>query len=635
MSKQGDFSFQVKGLESLVDEVKQLLNLEQLIDLAQKIENKAESGEIKTQVNFTTRPLTRTSSIPRQGTIPRTGGVSDRGVASDFETDANIPIVTPPPEPTRPASTPNNPPPSIINQTVGGLGNVLAQLRDLVEIPLKRPDILAKLGLEPPKGVLLVGPPGTGKTLTAKALANTLGVNYIAIVGPEIIGKHYGEAEARLRQVFEKAAKSAPCLIFIDEIDALVPNRSTVEGEVEKRLVAQMLGLMDGFAGSKGVIVLAATNRPDAIDPALRRPGRFDREIPFPVPDREARREILAIHTRPMPLAADIDLGELADRLHGFVGADIKGLCQTAAYKALKRQVPNLAQVPDQLVVTATDFEQSMAEVQPAVLRSLQIQSPNIRWSEIGGLEPVKQTLQEAVAGALLDPELYAHTRATAPRGILLYGPPGTGKTLLAKAVATEAQANFIAIAGPELLTKWVGASEQAIRQIFAQARQASPCVIFIDEIDTLAPARGSYQGDSGVSDRVIGQLLNEIDGMQSAEGLLVIAATNRRESIDHALLRSGRVELHLHIDLPNLQGRRDILAVHNRDRPLDHGLDLDQWADLTEGWNGADLAFLSNRAAIFAIRRHQLERITAISDLRITTSDFEQALAELNQQRT
>jgi transitional endoplasmic reticulum ATPase len=552
--------------------------------------------------------------------MPRTAYTNN-----DSETTSSTPTVTPPD---------TKAPPVSLEQTVGGLGNMLAQLRDLVEIPLKRPDILEKLGLEPPKGILLMGPPGTGKTLTARSLASTLGVNYISIVGPEIIGKYYGEAEGKLRQVFEKAAKSAPCLIFIDEIDALVPNRANVEGEVEKRLVAQMLGLMDGFSASKSTIVLAATNRPDAIDPALRRPGRFDREILFPVPDRQARKEILTIHTRNMPLAPDVSIDELSDRSLGFVGADIKGLCQVAAYKALQRQVPDLSQVPEDLQVTKEDFEHALTQVKPAVLRSLQIQSPQVQWSEIGGLEQVKQTLQEAVAGALLSPELYAHTRARAPRGLLLYGPPGTGKTLLAKAVATEAKANFIAIAGPELLTKWVGASEQAIRQLFAQARQASPCVIFIDEIDTLAPARGSYQGDSGVSDRTIGQLLTELDGVKSAEGLLLVAATNRKESLDPALLRSGRIELHIKVDLPNAEGRRGILAVHNRDRPLAENLDLDQWANRTEDWNGADLAFLSNRAAIFAIRRHQLAPNGDIKDLRITHTDFEQAFAEIDLQR-
>ena len=619
------FAFKVEGLESLVDDVKQLLNLDQLIDLAQKLDEKQKSGEIRTEVNVTSRPL---SSIPRRSTIPRSPRAATATGGNQEVTSPDV--VKPEPSP----DNSQNEKPAAIAELVGGLGDTLAQLRDLVEIPLKRPDILAKLGLELPKGVLLVGPPGTGKTRTARSLANVLGVNYIAIVGPEIISKYYGEAETRLRQVFEKAAKSAPCLIFIDEIDALVPNRANVEGEVEKRLVAQLLGLMDGFAETKGVIVLAATNRPDAIDPALRRPGRFDREIIFPIPDRHARREILAIHTRSMPLTSDVDLDDIADRAYGYVGADIKGLCQVAATNALRRQVASVADIPDNLDVNLEDFEFALQQVQPAVLRSLQIQVPKVQWSEIGGLTKVKQTLQEAVAGALIDPALYAYTRAKAPRGVLLYGPPGTGKTLLAKAIATQAQANFISVAGSELLTKWVGASEQSIRQLFAQARQASPCVIFIDEIDTLAPARGSYQGDSGVSDRVIGQLLTELDGLQSVEGLLVIGATNRRDFIDPALLRSGRIELHMMVDLPDRDSRSSILEVHNRDRPLDINLNLDIWAENTDGWNGADLAFLSNRAAIFAIRRHQQANSNQIENLRITNEDFEQAFAEILDQR-
>ena len=619
------FAFKVEGFESLVDDVKQLLNLDQLIDLAQKLDEKQKSGEIHTEVNVTSRPL---SSIPRRGNIPRSPRAA---TTSGGDREVTSPDVV---KPEPPKDNSPNEKPLAIAELVGGLGDTLAQLRDLVEIPLKRPDVLAKLGLEPPKGVLLVGPPGTGKTLTARSLANVLGVNYIAIVGPEIISKYYGEAETRLRQVFEKAVKSAPCLIFIDEIDALVPNRSNVEGEVEKRLVAQLLGLMDGFAETKGVIVLAATNRPDAIDPALRRPGRFDREIIFPIPDRKARREILEIHTRSMPLTSDVDLEDIADRAYGYVGADIKGLCQVAATNALRRQVTSVADIPDHLDVNRDDFEFALKQVQPAVLRSLQIQVPKVQWAEIGGLIKVKQTLQEAVAGALVDPALYAHTHAKAPRGVLLYGPPGTGKTLLAKAIATQAQANFISVAGSELLTKWVGASEQSIRQLFSQARQASPCVIFIDEIDTLAPARGSYQGDSGVSDRVIGQLLTELDGLQSTEGLLVIGATNRRESIDPALLRSGRIELHMMVDLPDRDSRSSILEVHNRDRPLAIDLNLSIWADHTNDWNGADLAFLSNRAAIFAIRRHQRDATNQLENLRITNEDFEKAFAEIQEQR-
>ncbi len=611
--RQDEFS---KNLDNLVDEFKQKLNLNQLIDWADWVSqfdpaDPELKSEVKTHVSV--RSL---SSIPPRGNIPRQARASGSPA-----TASTINVESPQPNPTQ-----------TMHETVGGLGETLKQLRNLVEIPLKHPEILEKLGIEPPRGVLLVGAPGTGKTLTARSLAQTLGVNYIALVAPEIISKYYGEAEAKLREVFAQAAKSQPCLIFIDEIDALMPNRASVEGEVEKRVVAQMLGLMDGFGKNHGVIVLAATNLPDALDPALRRPGRFDREIMFPLPDQAARREILAIHTRSMPLAPDLNLEAIADLAHGFVGADLKGLCQAAAYQALQRQVTDLGAVPEYLQISKADFDFALTKVKPAVLRSLALESPQVQWSEIGGLAQIKQNLQEAVSGSFGHPALYAHAKAVAPKGILLSGAPGTGKTLLAKAIATEGKANFIAIAAPELLSKWVGGSEQAIRQLFTQARQAAPCVIFIDEIDTLAPARGTYQGDSGVSDRAIGQLLTELDGMKSSAGILLVAATNRKESIDPALLRSGRLELHITVELPDLTGRKDILTIHNSDRPLAPDLDLDKWASLTTGCNGADLAFLSNRAAIFAIRRHHPSQPTA--NLQITNADFDKALTELNQQR-
>ncbi len=612
--------------------------IEQLIELAQQLEEKKQNGEIQTDVHFQSRSMG--SSIPRSGSIPRrqagartaTGGQEDSwSTEPQVNRSAN-------PSPQQPAADPPSEPapsrsPSL--QDVGGLGEALQILREQVELPLKRPDLLTKLGLEPPRGVLLVGPPGTGKTLTARALAESLQVNYIAIVGPEIIGKFYGEAESRLRQVFEKASRSAPCLIFIDEIDALVPHRSTVEGEVEKRLVAQLLGLMDGFAPQSGVIVLAATNRPDAIDPALRRPGRFDREVVFKVPDRQGRREILTIHTRDMPLSPQVSLDQLADQTLGFVGADLKGLCQAAAFAALRRQVPDLSTIPESLTVDPADFQIALQQIKPAVLRSVEIESPQVSWEMIGGLSSVKQILQEAVEGALLHPELYEHTQAQAPRGVLLTGPPGTGKTLLAKAVAAQAQANFIAVSGPELLSKWVGSSEQAVRELFAKARQCAPCVIFIDEIDTLAPARGSYSGDSGVSDRVLGQLLSDLDGVRPAQGVLLIAATNRKASLDPALTRAGRLELHLSVDLPDLSARREVLQVHNRSRPLAADVDLDHWATQTEAWSGADLALLSNRAAIAAIRRHRAAgQPVDPKQLRIQSQDFQTAFTELQQQR-
>lgn len=598
---------------------------EQLLELAKALEEKAEKGELKTEFRVNTRGM---SSIPRQGNIPTNIGVSriqtepagdDRSQSSPSDA-----IVTPPP-------ADSSGEPSL--QQVGGLGEVLKELRELVEIPLKRPDVLAKLGLEPPRGVLLVGPPGTGKTLTARSLSHELGVNYIAIAGPEVMGKYYGEAEGRLRGIFEKAAKAAPCIIFIDEIDSLVPDRSKVEGEVEKRLVAQLLSLMDGFAHTQGVIVLAATNRPDHLDPALRRPGRFDREVQFRVPDRAGRFEILAVLTREMPLAT-VDLATIADLTVGMVGADLKAVCQKAAYSALRRQVPSLDHpVPEHLSVTQDDFVQALREVKPSVLRSVEVEAPNVPWDHIGGLTTIKQTLQESVEGALLYPELYVQTGAKAPRGILLWGPPGTGKTLLAKAVASQARANFIAVNGPELLSRWVGAAEQEVRELFRKARQAAPCVVFIDEIDTLAPVRGKFQGDSGVSDRVVGQLLTELDGLQECLNVLLIGATNRPDALDPALLRAGRLDLQLKVDLPDLESRLAILQVHNSDRPLS-GVDLPHWAAQTDGWNGADLTLLTNQAALEAIRRYRAQNLTNPELLQIQDQDFANAYALLLNQK-
>ncbi|MDX2214489.1 MAG: AAA family ATPase [Oculatellaceae cyanobacterium bins.114] len=598
---------------------------EQLLELAKALEEKAEKGELKADIQINSRPL---SSIPRQGNIP--GGIGTSRIRpnspsenANSPSDADI-LVTPPPKAT--------PTPSL--EEVGGLSEVLRELRELVEIPLKRPDLLTKMGLEPTRGVLMVGPPGTGKTLTARTLAEALGVNYIAIVGPEVMGKYYGEAEARLRGVFEKATKAAPCLVFIDEIDSLAPDRSKVEGEVEKRLVAQLLGLMDGFAQTKGVVVLAATNRPDHLDPALRRPGRFDREVHFRVPDRDGRLEILRIQTRSMPLDASVALEAIADLSVGFVGADLKALCQKAAYTALRRQLPSLDQpIPDTITVTQTDFLQAAKEIKPSVLRSVEIESPNVVWNQIGGLETVKQTLQESVEGALLYPELYQQTQAKAPRGILLWGPPGTGKTLLAKAVASQARANFIAVNGPELLSKWVGAAEQAVRELFTKARQAAPCVIFVDEIDTLAPARGRFQGDSGISDRVVGQLLTELDGLHECLNVLLIGATNRPEALDPALLRAGRLDLQIKVDLPNLNSRLAILQVHNQDRPLTN-VNLENWATQTTDWNGADLALLSNQAALEAIRRYRAQGQTDPTTIRITNADFAVAYQLIYEQK-
>ncbi len=429
--------------------------------------------------------------------------------------------------------------PNLSLQAVGGLKKVLAELHEAVTIPLKRPDLLTQLGLEPTRGILLVGPPGTGKTLTVRALAAELGIAYIAIAGPEIVGKYYGEAELRLRQVFKKAAATPPCIVFIDEIDSIAPDRNKVEGEVEKRVVAQLLSLMDGFAQMKGVIVVGATNRPHHLDPALRRPGRFDREIYFRVPDTQGRLEILRIHTRSMPLERTVNLRAIADLTVGFVGADLKAVCQKAAYQALRRLAPSINSLAPNLSISHQDFLAALSDVKPSVLRPVAIETPNVTWDQIGGLETVKQTLQESVEGALLYPEIYKQMKAIAPKGILLWGPPGTGKTMLAKAVASQARANFIAVKGSELHSRWVGESEQAVRDLFAKARQASPCVVFIDEVDTLIPSRKDNNADSGVSARVVGQLLTEIDGVESCDNVMIVAATNRPDLIDSALLRS------------------------------------------------------------------------------------------------
>ncbi|MGB3492240.1 MAG: AAA family ATPase [Elainellaceae cyanobacterium] len=617
---------------------------EQLLELAKTLEEKAEKGELKTDVQFRSSHL---SSIPRQGNRssssssdnigtekirrpaadrPNNSAPGRAGNGDDSASDDPNVIITPPPED-------EGERPSLSD--VGGLSEVLNELKELVEIPLKRPDLLAKLGLEPTRGVLLVGPPGTGKTLTARALAEALDVSYIAIVGPEVMGKYYGEAEGRLRGIFEKATKAAPCLVFIDEIDSLAPDRSKVEGEVEKRLVAQLLSLMDGFAASKGVIVVAATNRPDHLDPALRRPGRFDREVHFRVPDRDGRLEILNILTRKMPLEDSVELGAIADLCLGLVGADLKALCQKAAYVALRRQVKSLDEpIPNSLTISQNDFLQAIREVKPSALRSVEVESPNVTWDDIGGLDSVKQTLQESVEGALLYPELYQQTKAQAPRGILLWGPPGTGKTLLAKAIAAQARANFISVSGPELLTKWVGDAEQAVRELFAKARQVSPCVVFIDEIDSLAPARGKYSGDSGVSDRVVGQLLTELDGLKGCVDVLLVGATNRPDALDPALLRAGRLDLQIKIDLPDLESRLAILQVHNQERPLADEIDLSTWATQTDGWNGADLTLLSNQAALEAVRRYRSQPLTDPSQIRITTNDFAIAHTMLLNQR-
>ncbi|MGA2198523.1 MAG: CDC48 family AAA ATPase, partial [Nitrososphaerales archaeon] len=486
--------------------------------------------------------------------------------------------------------------PQVTYEDIGGLKDEIQKVREMIELPLRHPEIFEKLGVEAPKGVLLYGPPGTGKTLLAKAVATESNAHFIPISGPEIMSKFYGESEARLREIFKEAKEKAPTIIFIDEIDSIAPKREEVTGEVERRVVSQLLSLMDGLEARGKVIVIAATNRPNAIDPALRRPGRFDREIEIKVPDKKGRYEILQIHTRHMPLTQDVDLERLAAVTHGFVGADAEYLCKEAAMKTLRRLLPVLKlgeerlspEVLDKLIVTMNDFEEALKDVMPSAMREVYLETPDVKWSEIGGLEDVKKELQEAVEWPLKFQDLYKVIGYNMPKGVLLYGPSGTGKTLLAKAVATESEANFISIRGPELLSKWVGESERGVREVFRRARQASPCVIFFDEIDALAPTRG-MGGDSMVTERVVSQLLTELDGIQALNGVVVLAATNRMDMVDPALVRPGRFDKIISIPLPNKEARLQILSLALEGKQKDRDVDVDTLVEMTEGFSGAD----------------------------------------------
>src|SRR6476619_2891890 len=481
--------------------------------------------------------------------------------------------------------------PQVAYEDIGGLKEEMQKVREMIELPLRHPEIFEKLGIEAPKGVLLHGPPGTGKTLLAKAVANESNAHFISISGPEIMSKFYGESEARLREIFKEAKEKAPSIMFVDEIDSIAPKREEVSGEVERRVVSQLLSLMDGLEGRGKVIVMAATNRPNAIDPALRRPGRFDREIEIKVPDKRGRLEILQIHTRNMPLDTDVNQERMAAVTHGFVGADLEYLCKEAAMKCLRRLLPELnledeklsPDVLNKLIVTKADFENAVKEVTPSAMREVYLESPDVPWSAIGGLEDIKRELQEAVEWPLRFPELYTKLGHAMPKGLLLHGLSGTGKTLLAKAVATESEANFISVRGPELLSKWVGESERGIREIFRRARQAAPCVVFFDEIDSIAPVRG-MGGDSMVTERVVSQLLTELDGIQSLSGVVVLAATNRADMIDPALLRPGRFDKIVFVPMPDKAARHRILEIHSKDKPLGPDVNLVRVAELTEG---------------------------------------------------
>ncbi len=511
---------------------------------------------------------------------------------------------------TKPAKPEDVKIPDVTYEDIGGLGKELIKIREMVELPMKSPELFRRLGITPPKGVLLMGPPGTGKTLIAKAVANESGANFKVINGPEIMSKFYGESEQKLRETFEDAEKNAPTIIFIDELDRIAPKRADVTGEVERRVVAQLLALMDGLAGRGQVIVIGASNRPDDIDEALRRPGRFDREIVIGVPDKQGRLEILQIHTRSMPLEENLDLEKLAAVAHGFVGADLSALAREAAMQALRRVLPHIdpetgdipADVLSNLFVTQADFDMALAEVSPSALREVLVEKPNVRWDDVGGLAKVKMQLREAVEAPLKHPEVFEEMGIRTPKGVLLFGPPGTGKTLLAKAVATESEANFISVRGPEIFNKYVGESEKAVREIFKKARQTAPCVLFFDEIDAILSMRGQ-RDDTGVSQRIVNQFLAELDGMQTLQNVLVIGATNRADILDPAVLRPGRFDGVVFVPPPDTDARLEILRVHTREMPLEDDVSLEKLADETEGFSGADIEGLVREAAMAAVR--------------------------------
>lgn len=512
-------------------------------------------------------------------------------------------------------------------EDVGGLHEEIQRVREMVELPLRHPELFQRLGIEPPKGVLLHGPPGCGKTLLARAVANESEANFFSINGPEIMSKFYGESEARLREIFQQAQQNAPSIIFIDELDAIAPKREEVTGEVERRVVAQLLALMDGLSGRGNVIVIGATNRPSALDPALRRPGRFDREIEIGVPDKQGRYEIMQIHTRGMPLSEDVNLKKLSDMTHGYTGADVSALGRETAMKSLRRYLPQInleeeripPSVLEKMEVTMEDFTNAYKEITPTAMREVFIEIPTTHWEDIGGLDEVKQDLKEAVEWPLKNPQIFTRLGIKPPKGILLFGPPGCGKTLLGKAVATESEANFITIKGPEIFSKWVGESEKAIREVFRKARMAAPAVIFFDEIDSILPRRGTGFSDSGVSERVISQLLTEMDGIVTLEDVVVIAATNRPDMVDPAVLRPGRFDRLIYVPEPNEQGRVQIFKLYTKDMPLAKNISMTELATMTKNYSGADISSFCREAAMFALRKD-------VNTKEVTTADFEEA---------
>jgi len=514
---------------------------------------------------------------------------------------------------------------------LGGLKNEIQKIREMVELPMRHPELFEKIGIESPKGVLLYGPPGTGKTLLAKAVAGETNSHFTSLSGPEIMAKHYGESEEKLRDIFKQAEENAPSIIFIDEIDSIAPKREEVSGELEKRIVSQLLTLMDGMKSRGKVVVIAATNRPDSIDPALRRPGRFDREIEIGIPDEEGRLQVLNIHTRGMPLDKKVDLKKISKTTHGFVGADLEVLCKEAAMRSLRRILPEInldeekvsKEILQKIKITSEDFTDALKEVRPSALREVLVQIPNISWDDVGGLDKLKEELRETIEWPLKHKEAFEYAHVNPPKGVLLYGPPGTGKTLIAKAVATTTESNFISIKGPELLSKWVGESEKGVREIFRKARMAAPCIIFFDEIDALVPRRGSGSSDSHVTENVVSQILTEIDGLEELNNVLIIGATNRLDMVDPALLRPGRFDRIIEVPNPNAAGIEMIFKIHTKDKPLAEDIDLKKISEIANGLSGAEIEDVCNRAALQGIKRFVEKNEKSVKTIKITQQDL------------
>jgi transitional endoplasmic reticulum ATPase len=527
--------------------------------------------------------------------------------------------------------------PRITYDELGGLKNEVQKIREMVELPMRHPELFEKIGVEAPKGVLLYGPPGTGKTLLAKAVAGETNANFTSLSGPEIMGKYYGESEERLREFFKQAEDNAPSIIFIDEIDSIAPKREEVSGEVEKRIVSQLLTLMDGMKSRGKVVVIAATNRPDSLDPALRRPGRFDREIEIGIPDDEGRHEILNIHTRGMPLEEKIDLRAISKITHGFVGADLEALSKESAMRSLRRVMPEIdfdqekipLEILQKIVITNEDFRDSLKEVRPSALREVLIETPNVTWDDVGGLDSLKEELRESIEWPMKHKEAFDYVDVDAPKGILLHGPPGTGKTLIAKAVAKMTESNFISIKGPELLSKWVGESEKGVREIFRKARLAAPCIIFLDEVDALVPRRGG-SSDSHVTENVVSQILTEIDGLEELHNVLIIGATNRLDIVDPAILRPGRFDRIIEVPLPDAKARSNIFKIHTKKKPLAEDVKIEKLVELTDGFSGAEIAAVANRAGFIALKRYVNGKSTLVKEIKITQNDLIDAIEKV-----